>query len=213
MTQEEKIFAGQLFDPGSKELRDIKRKSHLLCTKYNLSCEDDRELRAEITKNILGQCGENVYFQGPVFFNYGCHTSIGNKFFANYNFCVLDDAPVSIGNNVMIGPNVTIATVMHPLLADERISVLDENNHEFSPCYAKPTFIGNNVWIAAGVVICAGVTVGDCAVIAAGSVVTQDIPDGVLAAGVPCKVIRKLSDKDSLKNSPEVLGQNKLRNN
>lgn len=213
MTEEEKIFAGQLFDPKCRELGEIKRVSHVLCSKYNQSSEDDKELRAEITKKILKKCGENVYFQGPIFFNYGCHTSIGNKFFANYNFCVLDDAPVTFGDNAMIGPNVTIATPMHPLIASERRSMINESGDAFGPCYAQPTAIGNDVWIAAGVVICAGVTIGEGTVIGAGSVVTHDIPSGVFAAGSPCRVIRKITDADSMKNKPEILGCNRINEN
>lgn len=210
MTQHERLLAGQLFNPNGDELRAAKRMAHLLSAQYNLTNEDDKQLRAEITRKILKQCGENVYFQGPIFFNYGIHTTIGNRCFANYNFCVLDDAPVTIGDHFQAGPNVTIATPMHPLVAAERHGMLDENGEEFKPCYAKPTVIGNDVWLAAGVIVCAGVTIGDGAVVGAGSVVTQDIPPNTLAAGVPCRVIRAITQADSLLNSPDILGPNRV---
>ncbi len=198
MTEEQKAISGELFSPIHPDLVAVKRISHNLCTKYNLTYEDDPE-RDQIIRKILKKTGESVRMQGPIFFNYGCHTTIGEKFFANYNFTVLDDAPVTIGDHFMAGPNVTIATPMHPLVPEERLSMLDENGKPFAPCYAKPIVIGNNVWVASGVVICAGVTIGDNVVIGAGSVVTKDIPSGVLAAGNPCKVIREITEKDSVK--------------
>jgi len=200
MLEEEKLLSGSLFNPLHPELIAIKRVAHNLCIRYNQTYEDDIEQRNKIIAKLFKKSGENIYLQGPINFNYGCHTTIGSHFFANYNLTVLDDALVTIGNHVMLGPNVTIATPIHPLVSEERKSMTDEEGNKFSPCYAKPTVLGDNIWVAAGVIICAGVTIGKDTVIGAGSVVTKNIPNGVLAAGNPCKVIRNIGHGDSMKN-------------
>ncbi len=196
MTEEEKIFAGKLFNPRSKELRDIKHKAHVLCQKFNALDEYD-EGRLPIIKEFIGSIGGNYYFQGPIQFNYGCHTFIGENFFANFNTTILDDAKIYIGDNVMFGPNVSLMATSHPLIASERISMVDQNGNQFMSEYAKEIRIGNNVWIACNVVVCGGVRIGNNAVIGAGSVVTKDIPDHYLAYGNPCKPIRLITEKDS----------------
>ena len=127
---------------------------------------------------------------------HGNHPKVGSNFFANYNFIVQDDGGVTIGDNFMAGPNVTLSTPLHPLSGRQRAGMVNEKGETFIPCYAKPITIGNDVWLCAGVVVCAGVTIGDGAVIGAGSVVTHDIPAGVLAYGVPCRVIREITKED-----------------
>lgn len=160
-------------------------------------------------KRYLNSClagwGEHIFIQGPIFFHYGVHTEIGNHFFGNYNLTVQDDAKITIGNNVSFGPNVTIVTPIHPFIASERRQMLDQNGDRKSLCYAKPVTIGNDVWLSANVTVCGGVTIGDGCVIGAGSVVTQDIPPGSFAAGVPCRVIRQITQADSMQFKPEVL--------
>lgn len=126
-------------------------------------------------------------------------------FFGNYNLTVQDDAQVTIGDHVSFGPNVTIVTPIHPFVASERRQMLDQNGDATSLCYAKPVSIGNDVWLSANVTVCGGVTIGDRCVIGAGSVVTQDIPENSFAAGVPCKVIRKITNQDSMRHKPEIL--------
>lgn len=196
MTEEEKIFAGRLFDARTKELRDIKHKAHILCQKFNALDEYD-ENRLSIIKEFIGKIGEKYYFQGPIQFNYGCHTFIGENFFANFNLMVMDDARIYIGNNVMFGPNVSLMATNHPLIAEERAAMKYPDGHISMSEYAEEIHIGNNVWIAANVVIIGGVHIGDNAVIGAGSVVTKDIPAGCLAYGVPCKPMRMITEKDS----------------
>ena len=127
------------------------------------------------------------------------HTKVGSNFFANYNFIVQDDGGVTIGDNFMAGPNVTLSTPLHPLSGRQRQGMVNEKGETFIPCYAKPITIGDNVWLGTGVVVCAGVTIGDGAVIGAGSVVTYDIPAGVLAYGVPCRVVREITEEDERK--------------
>ena len=196
MTEEERIFAGRLFDARKKELRDIKHKTHELCRKFNLMDEYDKA-RLPIIKEFIGSIGEKYYFQGPIQFNYGTHTFIGNNFFANFNLMVMDDACIYIGDNVMFGPNVSLMATNHPLIAEERIAMKYDDGHVSVSEYADEIHIGNNVWIASNVVILGGVTIGDGAVIGAGSVVTKDIPAGYVAFGSPCKPKRKITEADS----------------
>lgn len=196
MSEEEKIFAGKLFKPRSKELRDIKHRAHILCQRYNALDEYD-EMRLPIIKEFIGSIGEKYYFQGPIQFNYGCHTFIGENFFANFNTTILDDAKIYIGDNVMFGPNVSLMASSHPLIADERNAMVDRDGSKFMAEYAREIRIGNNVWLACNVVVCGGVNIGNNVVIGAGSVVTKDIPDNYLAYGNPCKPIRLISNEDT----------------
>ena len=196
MTEEEKIFAGKLFDARTKELKDIKHKAHILCQKFNTMDEYDED-RLPIIKEFIGQIGEKYYFQGPIQFNYGTHTFIGENFFSNFNLMVMDDARIYIGDNVMFGPNVSLMATNHPLIAEERIAMKYPDGHVSMSEFADEIHIGNNVWLAANVVVLGGVTIGDNAVIGAGSVVTKDIPANYLAYGVPCKPVREITEEDS----------------
>lgn len=207
MTSEERrIFAGQLFTPLDPELKAMKLKAHKLNQDYNRLYEDQIQERNEILHNLLGEIGEGTFLQGPITFHYGVHTRIGRNTFINFNFTVQDDALVTIGDHCAFGPNVTIVTPQHPLLPMERRFVLDEKGQQSHMCYAQPVTIGNDCWFGANVVVCPGVTIGDNCVIGAGSVVTRDIPANSIAAGVPCRVLRPLSEKDSLGYHPEILG-------
>jgi len=194
--EEEKIFAGKLFDARTKELRDIKHKAHILCQKFNLLEEYD-ESRLPIIKEFIGKIGGKYYFQGPIQFNYGCHTFIGENFFANFNTTILDDGKIYIGDNVMFGPNVSLMAASHPLISEERIAMKYMDGHVSMSEYAKEIHIGNNVWIACNVVVCGGVHIGNNVVIGAGSVVTKDIPDNYIAYGNPCEPTRLITEKDS----------------
>lgn len=198
MTEEEKIFAGKMFDPRKKELKDIKHKAHEACRRYNQMDEYDSE-RLPIMKEILGSVGNTYYFQGPVQFNYGSHTFIGENFFANFNLTVMDDARVYIGDNVAIGPNVSLMATNHPLLPQERMG-MDEEGRTTMAEYAEDIHIGDNVWIACNTVVIGGVTIGKNCVIGAGSVVTKDIPEGYLAYGNPCRPVRPITEADSMKH-------------
>mgnify|MGYP001171407590 FL=1 len=196
MTEEEKIFAGKLFDARTKELVAIKHKTHTLCQKFNQLDEFDKE-RLPIIKEFIGKIGKKYYLQGPIQFNYGCHTFIGENFGANFNTTIMDDARIYIGNNVMLGPNVSLMATTHPLIAKERTAMKYPDGHVSVSEYAKEIHIGDNVWIACNVVVCGGVHIGSNAVIGAGSVVTKDIPANYLAYGNPCKPIRMITEKDS----------------
>ena len=210
MREEDKIKAGILFFPGDPELKAIKRRTHNLDVDYNQTHEDETEKRAKILSEILGEFGEGGFIQGPIAFHYGKHTKIGKHFFGNFNLTVQDDAEVTIGDHCDFGPNVTIVTPVHPMLADERVAMLTADGKKRRLCYAKPVHIGHNCWLGASVTVCPGVTIGDNCVIGAGSVVTRDVPPDSFAAGNPCRVIRTLSQEDSMKNKPEILADNKV---
>ncbi len=207
MREEEKIFAGQFYNPGHPDLVATKLRCHNLCTEYNRTFEDEYEKRAELLPQIFGELGENSRVQGPLTVHYGTHTKIGKNFFGNFNLTIQDDGLVTIGDNVNFGPNVTIVTPQHPLLADERRALKTADGRSVRVCYAQPVTIGNDCWFGANVVVCPGVTIGDNCVIGAGSVVTKDIPSNSIAVGNPCRVLRTLSDADSMKHHPELFGE------
>ena len=194
-TEEEKIFAGKMFDPRKPELKQIKHKAHVTCQKYNAMDEFDPR-RNELIREILGKIGNVYYFQGPVQFNYGTHTFIGEDFFANFNLTVMDDARIYIGDHVCFGPNVSLMATSHPLIAQERMG-LDQDGKTTMAEYAQEIHIGDHVWIACNTVVIGGVHIGNNAVIGAGSVVTKDIPDNYLAYGNPCRPIRPITEADS----------------
>ncbi|MEG1781797.1 MAG: sugar O-acetyltransferase [Oscillospiraceae bacterium] len=195
MTEEEKIFAGKMFDPRKKELKDIKHKAHTLCQKYNSMDEYDPE-RLPLIREFIGSIGKTYYFQGPIQINYGSHTFIGENFFANFNTVIMDDARVYIGDNVCFGPNVSLMATNHPLIASERMGIDEQGNTTMAE-YAQDIHIGDNAWLACNVVVLGGVRIGKNVVIGAGSVVTKDIPDDYLAYGNPCKPIRLITQADS----------------
>ena len=206
MTEEDRIREGVLFSPADPLLKSIKLRTHNLNIDYNALHEDETEKRNEILREMLAQIGEGSFIQGPVFFHYGKHTSIGTNVFINFNFTVQDDAEVTIGDDCNFGPGVTIVTPMHPMLPDERKVMLDERGERKHLCWAKPVHIGSDCWFGASVTVCPGVTIGEGCVIGAGAVVTKDIPPYSFAVGVPANVIRRLTDADSMRNRFEILG-------
>lgn len=210
VSEEEKIKEGILFSPSDPELVDIKMKTHNLNVDYNMTYEDEFEKRETILHKIFGEMGEGVRIQGPIAIHYGKHTKIGKHVFANFNFTVQDDAEVIIGDNCNFGPNVTIATPIHPMIASERRAMRTAQGENKLLCYAKPVCIGKDCWFGASVTVCPGVTIGDNCVIGAGSVVTRDIPANSFAAGVPCRVIREISQNDSMRYKPEILADNQV---
>ncbi len=203
--EELRELSGKLYNPSDPYLVSLKRKSHVLSQKFNQTTEEDLEYRRELLREIFPDIKENFGFNGPIQIHYGVHTHIGKDFFANFNFTVQDDGEVFIGDNCDFGPNVTIVTPQHPLLPDERKSLKNDRGEACRLCYAEPVRIGNRVWLGAGVTVCPGVTIGDNCVIGAGSVVTKDIPANSIAVGSPARVIRTLSEADSVRNKPEIL--------
>ena len=155
--------------------------------KYNNLPPEAEKEQEELIKEILGKTGENVHIEAPFHCDYGYNIEVGENFFANYNLTVLDVGKVKIGKNAQIAPNVSIYTAGHPIHPDSRNSGYE---------YGIEVTIGDNVWIGGNVCIMPGVTVGDNVVIGAGSVVTKDIPDSVIAVGNPCRVVRAITDDD-----------------
>ena len=198
MTEKEKMLQGKIYDSSDETLMRMRVRAHRLSKDYNDTYEDEVEKRAEILKKLVPEMGKDTYIQGPVQFDYGVYTRFGERCFANFNFTVLDCCPVIIGNDVFFGPNCTLATPVHPLLFEERKLQYKENGAAFDYEYAKPIVIQDGCWIAANVTVCGGVTIGEHSVIGAGSVITRDIPAGTFAAGNPCRVIREITEKDSI---------------
>ena len=206
MTEHEKMLRGNLvYDPFSEGMPEERTRAHLLCKKYNETPETDTAQREEILDELLPDRGEGVYLQGPVFFDFGTNIHMGNGSYANFNFTVLDEGKVTIGENVFIGPGVSLLTAIHPIRYQDRNSFVNPETGVVTNLeYTKPITICDNCWIAAGVTVCGGVTIGSGSVIGAGSVVTKDIPANVIAAGNPCRVLREITDKDSLENHREL---------
>jgi len=181
------ISPGKMYNDFSPELVKAREKAFLLTKEYNDSFGQVLSEREEILKKLLKNIGINVHFELTFRCEFGSNISIGNNFYANFDCIMLDGCAIDIGDNVMFGPRVGIYTTNHAIDPMERIT---------GGCYAKPVIIGNNVWIGAGTIINQGVTIGNNTVIGSGSVVTKDIPANVVAAGVTCKVLREITDKD-----------------
>lgn len=185
-TEKQKAAEGELYNANydpllQKEMLETRCKLH----EYNLLSPHQQKERDQLIRSIL-HMGEEGCIISPFYCDYGYNIHIGRNFFANTNLVILDGARVTIGDHVFIAPHVGIYTAGHPLDVPQRNEGLE---------YAYPITIGNNVWIGAHVCILPGVTIGDNTVIGAGSVVTKDIPSGVLAYGNPCKVIRELTNE------------------
>lgn len=205
MTEKEKCRMGKLYDPFSQGLPEERRKAHELCQKYNSLPESDEEGREAILNELLGEKGENVYLQGPIQFDFGTNIKMGKNSYANFNFVVLDENTVDIGDNVFIGPNCSLVTAIHPLCFEDRNIFFNEKTGNLTNMeYSKPIKIGDNVWFGSNVTVIGGVTIGAGCVIGAGSVVTKNIPENSLAFGNPCKVYRKITQEDRINNHPEL---------
>lgn len=181
-----------MYNPADDELCRLRIKAHRLCMMYNQLLETDETKRDEILRELLPNSSHDIYFQGHIFFDYGINIHIGKNFYANFGTTILDICPVRIGDNVMLGTNVSILTPLHPLRWQERNAKIDENGNFIQLEYGKPITIGDNCWLASNVTVIGGVTIGNGCVIGAGSVVTKSIPDGVLAVGNPCRVIKSI---------------------
>ncbi|MBM6860356.1 sugar O-acetyltransferase [Clostridium saudiense] len=187
MNQKERMLAGLPYKAWLDGLKEERMENKLKIHEYNLTRPDDKKKMKEMIKNILGKTGEDICIEQPFRCDYGKNIEVGNNFFANYNCVILDVAKVTIGENVMFAPNVSIYTAGHPIHPESRNSGYE---------YGIPVTIGDNVWIGGNVVITPGVTIGNNVVIGAGSVITKDIPDNVIAVGSPCRVLREITEDD-----------------
>ena len=186
MTEQERMKAGYMWLDDAENMA-IQDRARGLVEKFNNLPADANKERHDLCKELFGECGDHVWIVPPFKITTGIYTSIGDGCYINMGATIIDDWKVTIGNYVMFGPNVTISTANHPIDPDLRGKGLQ---------YNKDVYIGENAWIAANVVIVPGVRIGKNAVIGAGSVVTKDIPDGVVAVGNPCRVLREVGEHD-----------------
>ncbi|MGT2745509.1 galactoside O-acetyltransferase [Streptococcus penaeicida] len=181
MTEKEKMLAGQLYDAGDVELKEMRQRRRELMEAFNNEIDGDK--RSQILKNWLGKTGQNIYMEARFVCDYGSNIYVGENFYANFNTTMLDVCEIRIGDNAMFGPNCQLLTPLHPLDAQERISGLE---------YGAPITIGNNVWLGGGVTILPGVTLGDNIVVGAGAVVTKSFGDNIVLGGNPARIIKTL---------------------
>ena len=182
-TERDKMLAGELYDPMDPELVAARERARDLCLDLNATRESEKDERRRILLALFGTGGDSVWMQPPFYCDYGSNIHLGTRVFFNFNCVVLDVCEVRIGDYTLFGPGVQILTPMHPFDAALR------RERE----YAKPIEIGADVWVGGGALILAGVRIGRGSVIGAGAVVTRDIPEGVFAAGNPCRVIKDVS--------------------
>jgi len=187
VNQKERMIRGELYNPNKGSLPEERMQARKLIHMFNMSDPEDEIKRTDILKKLLGKTGKKFYMEQPIRMDYGSNIEVGENFYSNYNCTILDCGRVIIGDNVMMGPNVSLYAVGHPLHPDNRNSGYE---------YAAPIKIGNNVWLGGNVVVNPGVTIGNNVVIGSGSVVTIDIPDNILAAGNPCRNIRQITEDD-----------------
>ncbi|MEE1946018.1 sugar O-acetyltransferase [Pedobacter sp. KR3-3] len=187
LSEKEKMLSGKAYQAGDTTLAKERLKAREIVFEFNNLAPKFIKQRKELLRRLFGKTEKMFYVEPPFRCDYGYNIEIGDNFYANFNLVILDCAKVSIGNNVFIAPNVAIYTAGHPIHPHLR-------NQEFE--WAQPITIGDSVWIGGNVVINAGVKIGNNTVIGSGSVVIKDIPDNVLAAGNPCKVIRPITDAD-----------------
>jgi maltose O-acetyltransferase len=181
-TEREKMLAGEPYDPMDPELIAGRHRARDLCQELNATREEEQARRRAMLRQLFGAGGDSVWMQPPFFCDYGTNITLGQRVFFNFNCIVLDVCPVRIGDFTLFGPGVQILTPLHPTNAEQR------RREEFG----KPIDIGSDVWVGGGALILAGARIGSRTIIGAGSVVTRGIPEGVFAAGNPCRVIRSL---------------------
>lgn len=187
MNQKERMLAELPYKAWKDGLHEERIANKMRIYEYNLIRPDEQDKMDEQIKNILGKTGKDIFIEQPFHCDYGKNIEVGNNFFANYNCVILDVGRVIIGENVMFAPNVSIYTAGHPIHPDSRNSGYE---------YGIGVTIGDNVWVGGSVVINPGMKIGNNVVIGSGSVVTKDIPDNMIAAGNPCRVIREITEED-----------------
>ena len=189
MTEWQKIQAGEIYNDFDQDLFNRRVEAKQLFRTYNRTEDNEVEKRKEIMQKLFKSVGENVWIEPDFHCEFGKNITIGSNVYINFGCVILDCGQVTIGNNTLIGPNVGIYNANHVLDAEERIAggLIPGNVH-----------IGNRVWIGGNTILLPNVTIGDDAVIGAGSIVTHDIPSGVVAVGNPCRVLRKITEKDKV---------------
>ena len=188
MTQYERMTQGLIYDPADPEITAEQTLYLDRLWEFNQLKPTDSEAKRAYMKAVFAECGDNNYIELPFHANWGGrHSHWGSNIYANFNLTLVDDGHIYIGDRVLFGPNVTVATASHPIDPELRSKALQ---------YNRDVYIGENVWIGAGAVILPGVRIGKNSVIGAGSVVTKDIPENVVAVGNPCRVLREIREND-----------------
>lgn len=188
MSMKEKMHTGDLYLPNDPQIVEEQTKKLEMLYEFNQTRPGEMEKREAMLKEMLAEIGENCYVEPPFHANFGgAHLHFGKGVYANFNFTVVDDTHIYVGDYTMFGPNVVLATAGHPILPELRQQAYQ---------YNMPVHIGKNCWLGAGVIVLPGVTIGDNTVIGAGSVVTKDIPSNVVAVGNPCRVLREVNSHD-----------------
>jgi galactoside O-acetyltransferase len=188
MTERDKLHTGEIYFPGDPEIMRQQLIWQDMVMEYNNIPHVQQTRRDEMLRQMFAEVGDSCYIETPFYANMGGHhVHLGKNVYANYGLTLVDDTHIYIGDYTMLGPNVTLATAGHPIHPELRQKGLQ---------YNMPVRIGCNCWLGAGVIVMPGVTIGDNTVIGAGSVVTKDIPSGVVAVGNPCRVLREVGEKD-----------------
>ncbi len=190
MTERERMLSGRLYHAGDAELTAARLRAKRAIERFNTIAFDAYQERESILRELFASLGRGCCIEPPFHCDYGSQIAIGDHFFANYDCIFLDVAPITIGNYGFFGPRVCLYTAGHPTVPEVRDLDLE---------FGTPITIGDSVWIGGNTVVLPGVTIGSGTVVAAGSVVTKDLPAGVIAAGSPCKVLRALTDEDRAK--------------
>lgn len=185
--QRRRILSGAVYNDLTDELVDARERAVLATNRYNASFGQPPEEREELLRTLLRHAGDGAMFEPTFRCEFGYNISVGDRFYANFDCVMLDGGGITVGDHVLLGPRVGIYTTNHALDPAERAA---------GACAARPVVIGDDVWIGGGVTINPGVTIGDGAVIGSGSVVTRDIPARTIAAGVPARIIREITDAD-----------------
>lgn len=183
-SERHKMLAGEPYDPLDPELAAARARARDLCQALNATREAEQDARRRILGELFGAGGDTVWMQPPFFCDYGSNIELGERVFFNFSCVVLDVCPVRIGSFTLFGPAVQILTPLHPM--DAALRRREE--------YGRPVEIGSDVWVGGGAIILPGVRIGSRAVVGAGSVVTRDVPEGVFAAGNPCRVVREIPE-------------------
>ncbi|MBF1249501.1 MAG: sugar O-acetyltransferase [Lachnospiraceae bacterium] len=189
MSEKDKQHTGEVYFPGDPEIFEEQIQYQEKLYDYNQTRPSEQEKRTNLLKEMFAEIGENCYIEPPFHANFGGHhCHFGKNVYANYNLTAVDDTHIYVGDNTMIAPNVILASAAHPLDPEER-----RKGYQ----YNQPVHIGKNCWLGAGVIVVPGVSIGDDTVIGAGSVVTKDIPSGVVAVGNPCRVIKEIKREET----------------
>lgn len=189
MTEREKMLKGIPYNALDPEIQTLQENTQILLYEFNHISPKEKSKKSKVLKELFGECGDLVFINQDFKCDFGKNIFFKGLAIINYNCVILDNSIVTIGKNVFIGPNTTLSCASHPILADERNMAL---------AIGKPITLGDNVWLGANCTILGGVTIGDNSIIGAGSVVTKNIPPRVIAVGNPCKVLREITENDSV---------------